>query len=222
MKSPMQILQGRNARSDLLMSNAARKQLSIQPEVDMNNNKHAVLPMHYLHVVQNVMYHDSTSKHGHPAVIQSLCFEPRSYKIFTRDGFVYRKTQSHLKPFTPQNKNSTLAASETNWAQECKVTFSFSCYSIFIDGTTPIDLKKNPENISHHRQAFAAQHGSFLRSEGNVYPMISFWNVHLYNIIIIVLIGIDVKCQWWMLLFSGTDVKTCLDVVSVFYSSCDW
>ena len=33
MKSPMQILQGRNARSDLPMSNATRKQLGIQPEV---------------------------------------------------------------------------------------------------------------------------------------------------------------------------------------------
>ena len=33
MKSPMQILQGRNARSDLPMSNAARTQLGIQPEV---------------------------------------------------------------------------------------------------------------------------------------------------------------------------------------------
>ena len=30
---PMQMLQGRSARSDLPMSNAARKQLGIQPEV---------------------------------------------------------------------------------------------------------------------------------------------------------------------------------------------
>ena len=33
---PMQILQGRSARSDLPMSNAARKQLGIQPEVLRN------------------------------------------------------------------------------------------------------------------------------------------------------------------------------------------
>ena len=62
MKSPMQILQGRNARSDLPMSNAARKQLGIQPEVVRNSDKHAVLPMHDLHVGQDVMYQDSTSK----------------------------------------------------------------------------------------------------------------------------------------------------------------
>ena len=106
MKSHMQIHQGRNARSDLLMSNAARKQLGIQPEVVRNNDKHVVLPTHDLHVSQDVMYQDSTSKHWYPAVIQSLCSEPRSYKILLRGGIAYRKTQSHLKPFTSQNKNS--------------------------------------------------------------------------------------------------------------------
>ena len=101
MKSSMQILQGRNTRSDFPMSNAARKQLGIQPEIVSNNDKHAVLPTHDLHVGQDVMYQDSTSKHLYPAIIQSLCSEPRSYKILTRYGIVYRKPQSHLKPFTP-------------------------------------------------------------------------------------------------------------------------
>ena len=103
MKSSMQIFQGRNARSDLQMSNAARKQLGILPKVVRNNDKQAMLHMHDLHVGQDDMYQDSTSKHWFPAVIQSLCCEPRSYKILTRDGIVYRKTQSHLKPFTLQN-----------------------------------------------------------------------------------------------------------------------
>ena len=52
LQSPMQIFQGRNARSDLPMSNAARKQLAIQPEVIKNNDKHAVLPTHNVHVGQ--------------------------------------------------------------------------------------------------------------------------------------------------------------------------
>ena len=52
----------------------------------------------------------------------------------------------------------------------CKVTFSFCCHYIIIDGNTPIDLKKIPENMSLHRQAFAAQHGSFLRSEEKCLP----------------------------------------------------
>ena len=68
----MQILQGRNARSDLPMSNAARKQLGIQPEIVRNNDKNAVLPTHDLHVGQDVMYKDSASKHWYPAVLKSL------------------------------------------------------------------------------------------------------------------------------------------------------
>ena len=62
--------------------------------------------MYDLNVGQHVMYQDSTSKHWYPAVMDSLCSEPRSYKIIKRDSIVYRKTQSHLKPFTPQNKMS--------------------------------------------------------------------------------------------------------------------
>ena len=57
----MQILQGRNARSDLL-TNAARKQLGIQPVVVRNNDKHAVLPTHDLHLHQDVMYQDSAQQ----------------------------------------------------------------------------------------------------------------------------------------------------------------
>ena len=63
MQLPMQTFQGRNTRSDLPMSNAARKQLGIQPKVVRNTHKPAALPTHYLHVGQ-----------------------PRHYKITTRDG----------------------------------------------------------------------------------------------------------------------------------------
>ena len=102
----MQILQGRSARSDLQMSNAARKQLGIQPEVIRNIDKHEQLPSHDLHVGQHVMFQDSTSKCWYPAVIESLCPETRSYKMKTSDGVVYRKMQAHLKPYTPQDKKS--------------------------------------------------------------------------------------------------------------------
>ena len=105
----MPILQGRNARSDLPMSHATRKQLGIQTEIVRNNDKHAVLPMHDLHVGQDVLYQDSARNHWYPAVILNLCSEPRSYQILTRDGAIYRKPQSHLKPFTPQNKMSQSA-----------------------------------------------------------------------------------------------------------------
>ena len=88
------------------MSNAARKQLGMQPEVLRNIDKYAVLPTHDLHVEQSVMYQDSMTKRWHLAVITSLCQEKRSYKITTSDGVVYRKSQAHLKPYTPQGKNT--------------------------------------------------------------------------------------------------------------------
>ena len=65
------------------MSNATRKQIDVQPEVVRNSNKHAVLPTHAPHVGQHVMFQDSKSKHGYPAVSESLCPESRSYKITT-------------------------------------------------------------------------------------------------------------------------------------------
>ena len=52
---PMQILQGRSARSDLPMSNAVRKPHGIQPEVIGNIDKHEVLPTHDLHVGQSML-----------------------------------------------------------------------------------------------------------------------------------------------------------------------
>ena len=98
------------------MSNAARKQFGIQPEVIRNNDEHAMLPTQDLHVGQYVMYQDSASKHWYPAVIQSLCSEPRSYKVLTRDGIVYRKTQSCLKPFTLKTRTlNVLSVCHPQW-----------------------------------------------------------------------------------------------------------
>ena len=101
-----QFLQGRSARSDLPTSNAARNQLGIQPEVFRNIDKHEKLPTHDLHVGQNAMYQDSVTKPWHPAIITNLCKEKRSYKVKTSDGVFYQEIQAHLKPYTPQNKNT--------------------------------------------------------------------------------------------------------------------
>ena len=65
-----------------------------------------MLPTHDLHMGQSVMYQDSVTKQWHPAPITSICQEKRSYMITTSDGIVYRKTQAHLKPYTPQNKKA--------------------------------------------------------------------------------------------------------------------
>ena len=76
----MQILQGRSTRSDLPMSNAARKQLGVPSEVLRKSEKHEVLPSHDYHVGQCVMYQDDTSKQWYPATIKSFC--PEKKKLY--------------------------------------------------------------------------------------------------------------------------------------------
>ena len=100
----MQILQSKSARSDLPMSNAARKQLGLHSEDLRNTSKHEYLPSHNLHVGHDVMFQEVTSKQWYPATIASLCTKPRSYNITTREGVTYRKMQAHLKPYTPQDE----------------------------------------------------------------------------------------------------------------------
>ena len=88
------------------MSNTARQWLGLQSEKLRNINKHEPLPSHDLHIGQDVMYQDATSKKWYPATVASLCAQPRSYYINTREGVTYRKTQFHLKPYQPQSKKS--------------------------------------------------------------------------------------------------------------------
>ena len=54
--------EGKSAKYDLAMSNAARKQLGIHPEAIRNIDKQEVLPTHDLHVGQSVMYQDCVTK----------------------------------------------------------------------------------------------------------------------------------------------------------------
>ena len=104
LQSLMQMSQDRSARSRLPMSNAVRRQLGLSPQQLRVKTKNEHLPSHDLHIGRDVMYQDSMSKRWFPAVITSRCKEPRSYKIMTREGVMYRKTQVHLKPYRPQSK----------------------------------------------------------------------------------------------------------------------
>ena len=104
LQSPMQMLQNRSARSQHPMSNVARRELGIAAEQIRMSSKNQNLPLHELCISQHVMYQDTFTKIWYPAVIDSLCPEPRSYKFKTEDGVLYRKTQAHLKPYKPQNK----------------------------------------------------------------------------------------------------------------------
>ena len=73
LQSPMQILQSRSTVSDLPVTNAARQQLGLQAEKLKSVNMNEHLPSHDLHIGQDVMYHDATSKQWYPATITSLC-----------------------------------------------------------------------------------------------------------------------------------------------------
>ena len=81
------------------MSNVVRAQQGQGLEQLGMNNKNKHLPTHNLHIGQSIMYLNSIKRRWYPAIITSLCQEPRSYKIRTKDGIIYRKTQNHLKPY---------------------------------------------------------------------------------------------------------------------------
>ena len=85
LKSPMQMLQQRSARSQLPMSNASQRQLGITvKQTGTSKNQH--LPSHNLHIGQEVMCQDSNTLRWFPATIKALCPEPRSYRIETPKG----------------------------------------------------------------------------------------------------------------------------------------
>ena len=103
LQSPMQILQNRSTRSHLPMFNATRKQHGLHSEDLRKTSKYEHLPSHDLHVGQDVMFQDATSKQWYPPTITSLCAEARSYNITNREGVTYRKMQTHFKPYTSQD-----------------------------------------------------------------------------------------------------------------------
>ena len=105
LQSPMQILQNRTARSQLPMPNCARRQLGLEAEKLRIKTKNENLPSHDLHLGQDIMMQDPTSKWWSPAVITRLFKEPRSYQVTTRDNVTYRKMQAHLKPYKPEVKS---------------------------------------------------------------------------------------------------------------------
>ena len=105
-QSPMQILQNRTGRSQLPMSNSARRQLGLKTEKLRIKTKNENLPSHDLHLGQDVMMQDPASKRWSPVVITRLCKKPRSYQVTTRDNVTCRKMQAHLKPYKPEVKNT--------------------------------------------------------------------------------------------------------------------
>ena len=119
LRSPMQILGSRSARSNLPMSNAARKQKGLDCEHLRTQCKNEQVPSHDLHLDQAVMYQDPNDKRWYPSTITRLCQEPRSYLIITKQGVQYRKTQAHLKPYHPQGEDELLKQEKHKQTVSC-------------------------------------------------------------------------------------------------------
>ena len=114
LQSPMQILASRSARSDLPMSNVARKQKGLDCEQLRAQYKNEQLPSHDLYLDQAVMYQDPNDKRWYPATITRLCQEPQSYIITTKEGVQYRKTQAHLKLYHLQDEDKLFKQENTS------------------------------------------------------------------------------------------------------------
>ena len=106
LQSPKQILQNRVARSQLTMSNSARRKLGLEAEKVKTKTKNENLPLHDLYLGQDIMMQDPASKWWPPAVVTRLCKEPRSYEVRTSDNVTYRKTQVHLMLYKPEMKSA--------------------------------------------------------------------------------------------------------------------
>ena len=105
--SPMQLLQGRAARSDLPMSYAAKVKHGLAsghslPPSFKAQEKNERAPTHDYKLNQDVMYLDPTSKKWFPGTIIRLLDAKQSYLIKTPEGVEYRRTQQHLKPYKPK------------------------------------------------------------------------------------------------------------------------
>ena len=106
----MQILQGRQACTDLPLSHAAKVQIGInhapQPTAEILHvkDKLSSSPTHDIPIGQNVMYREPNDKRWYPATVIQQLPEKRSYLIRMKDNVVYKKMQVHLKPYTPEKK----------------------------------------------------------------------------------------------------------------------
>ena len=105
LQSPMQIPQSQNClEPQLPMSIAAKAQQGLSSEQLRGNSKNKHLPTHDFHIGQSVMYLNPVNRRWYPATITSLCQEPRSYKIRTEDGIIYRKNTEPLENHTYKMK----------------------------------------------------------------------------------------------------------------------
>ena len=108
LQSPMQILQGRQAHTDLSLSHAAKVKMGINhaprptAEILCVKDKSLSTPTHDIPIGHNDMYRETNDKRWYPTTVIQQLPEKRSYLIKTNDNVIYRKTQVHLKPYMPK------------------------------------------------------------------------------------------------------------------------
>ena len=102
LQSPMQILQGRQTRTDLPLSHASQVQIGINhapwPTAEILHVKDKMLssPTHDIPIGQNVMYMEPNNKRWYPVTVISQLPEKRSYLIKMHDNVVYRKMHKYI------------------------------------------------------------------------------------------------------------------------------
>ena len=108
LQSPMQVLPGRQACTDLPLLHAAKVKMGInhtpKPTVEIHHVKEKSLstPTHDIPIGQCVMYREPNDRRWYPATVIQHLTEMRSCIIKSHDNVMYRKTQVHLKPYKPK------------------------------------------------------------------------------------------------------------------------
>ena len=102
--SPVQNLASRSARSDLPISNTARKQLRIDCENLRTKYKNEHLPSHDLYIDQAVMYQRLKKQKVVSNYYNKTVQIAQKLYNHNQRGCTVQETQAHLKPYQPQDK----------------------------------------------------------------------------------------------------------------------
>ena len=106
----MQILQGRQAHTNLPLLHAAKVKMGINhaprptAEILCVKDKSLSAPTHDIPIGQNVMYGEPNDRRWYPTTVIPQLPEKRSHLTKTNDNVIYRKMQVHLKPYIPKTK----------------------------------------------------------------------------------------------------------------------
>ena len=117
----MQILQGRQAHTDLPLSHAAKVKIGINhvpgptAEILCMKDKSLSIQRHDISAGQHVKDREPHDGRWYPATVTKQLPENKSYIINTGENVMYRKSQVHLKPYKPKTNITNIMKPELNW-----------------------------------------------------------------------------------------------------------